>query len=75
MLARANEVLAELEAHHVQTPERPTAKIRKPRKVETSLFANAEDPILQEIREMDVRKLTLEELAARVKRWQRELGK
>ena len=73
VLARANEVLAELEAHHVQTPERPTAKIRKPRRVETSLFANAEDPILLEIRELDARKLTLEELTERVKRWQRDL--
>jgi DNA mismatch repair protein MutS len=75
VLARANEVLAELEAHHVQTPERPGAKIRKPKKVEASLFANAEDPILQEIRDLDVRKMTPEEVAARVKRWQRDLSK
>jgi DNA mismatch repair protein MutS len=75
VLTRANEVLAELEAHHVQTPERPNAKIRKPRKVEASLFANAEDPILQEIRDLDVRKMTPEEIAARVKRWQRDLGR
>ena len=75
VLARANEVLAELEAHHVQTPEQPTAKIRKPRRVEASLFANADDPILQEIRELDIRKLTPEEIAARVKRWQRDLGR
>jgi DNA mismatch repair protein MutS len=75
VLARANEVLAELEAHHVQTPERPNAKIRKPKKVEASLFASAEDPILQEIRDLDVRKMTPEEIAARVKRWQRDLSR
>jgi DNA mismatch repair protein MutS len=75
VLARANEVLAELESHPVQTEERPAAKIRKPRKVEASLFANAEDPILQEIRELDVKKLTAEEIAANVKRWQRDLGR
>jgi DNA mismatch repair protein MutS len=73
VLARANEVLADLEAHHVQTPERPNAKIRKPKRVETSLFANADDPILQEIRDLDWRTLTPEEIAARVKRWQRDL--
>jgi DNA mismatch repair protein MutS len=75
VLARAKEVLAELEAHHVQTPERPAAKIRKPRRVEASLFANADDPILQEIRDLDWRKLTPEELAALVKRWQRDLSR
>jgi DNA mismatch repair protein MutS len=75
VLTRANEVLAELEAHHVETPERPAAKIRKPKRVEASLFANADDPILQEIRDLDWRKLTQEELAALVKRWQRDLSR
>jgi DNA mismatch repair protein MutS len=74
VLARAREVLAELEAHHVNTPDRP-GRVRRPRAVQRSLFANSEDPVLQALRDFDVGRASLEEVVAQVKRWQRDLGR
>jgi DNA mismatch repair protein MutS len=73
VLERARAVLAELEAHHVRTPDSPGAQIRRPRLVQPSLFANTEDPVLQALRELDVNGMTPEDVAAQVRRWQREL--
>jgi DNA mismatch repair protein MutS len=73
VLTRAREVLAELESHHVDTPERP-GRIRRPRVVQRSLFANSEDPVLQALREFDVNRATPEEVVAAVRRWKRDLG-
>ncbi len=73
VLTRAREVLAELEAHHVNTPDRPAGRIRRPRVVQRSLFANTDDPVLQALRELDMSKLSPEEVLAQVRRWQREL--
>jgi len=65
VLTRAREVLAELEAHHLKASEGPAgARIRRPKVVQPSLFANSEDPILQELRALDAAKLTPEEVAA-----------
>ncbi len=75
VLERARQVLAELEALHVRAPERPTAKIRRPKVAQVSLFANSDDPVLAALRDTDVDALTLDELAERVRRWQRELGR
>ncbi len=75
VLGRAREVLAELEKHHLETPERPGAKIRKPRVVQASLFAQCEDPVIEELRSLDLARATPEEVVARVRRWQRELRK
>jgi DNA mismatch repair protein MutS len=72
VLVRAREVLAELEAHHLNTPDRP-GRIRRPRVVQRSLFGNMDDPILQALRELDVSKATPEEVLAAVRRWKREL--
>jgi DNA mismatch repair protein MutS len=72
VLARAREVLAELEAHHVEAPDRP-GRIRRPRVVQRSLFAGMEDPVLQALREFDLNKATPEELLAAVRRWKRDL--
>ncbi|HWG43263.1 MAG TPA: DNA mismatch repair protein MutS [Gemmataceae bacterium] len=72
VLARAREVLAELEAHHVNTPDRP-GRIRRPRVVQRSLFANMEDPILQALRQFDPGKATPEEIVAVVRGWKRDL--
>ncbi|HTU89027.1 MAG TPA: DNA mismatch repair protein MutS [Gemmataceae bacterium] len=72
VLARAREVLAELERHHVETPERP-GRIRRPRTVQRSLFADMQDPILQALRELDLERMTPEELLAAVRRWKRDL--
>jgi DNA mismatch repair protein MutS len=74
VLARAREVLAELEAHHVNTPDRP-GRVRRPRAVQRSLFANSEDPVLQALRDFDVGRASLEEVVAQVRRWQRDLGR
>ncbi len=72
VLVRAREVLAELERHHVNTPERP-GRIRRPRVVQRSLFAQMEDPVLQALRELDLSKATPEEVVAEVRRWKRDL--
>ena len=72
VLARAREVLAELERHHVETPDRP-GRIRRPRAVQRSLFANMQDPILQALRELDLDRATPEEIVVAVRRWKREL--
>jgi DNA mismatch repair protein MutS len=72
VLARAREVLAELEAHHVNAPDRP-GRIRRPRVVQRSLFARMEDPILQALREFDLSKATPEDVVAAVRRWKRDL--
>jgi DNA mismatch repair protein MutS len=72
VLVRAREVLAELERHHVETPDRP-GRIRRPRSVQRSLFANMQDPILQALRELDLERVTPEEVIAAVRRWKRDL--
>ncbi len=73
VLDRARAVLAQLEAHPVQTPD---DTIRKPRKMEVaSLFANMEDPVMQELRELRLDRVDAKELASLVRRWQRELGR
>jgi DNA mismatch repair protein MutS len=73
VLERARQVLAELEAHHLNTPEKPNARLRKPRLVQPSLFARTDDPVLQALRELDLTRMTVEEIAAQVRRWQRDL--
>jgi DNA mismatch repair protein MutS len=73
VLSRAREVLAELERHHLQTPERPGARIRRPKVIQPSLFAGTEDPVLQELRGLDLSGATPEEVLARVRRWQRDV--
>jgi DNA mismatch repair protein MutS len=73
VLSRAREVLTELETHHVNAPPRQAGRIRRPKLTAKSLFANAEDPVLQELRNAEVEALTPEDLAALVQRWQREL--
>jgi len=72
VLARAREVLTELERHHVESPDRP-GRIRRPRTMQRSLFANMEDPILQALRELNLDGATPEEIIAAVRRWKREL--
>jgi DNA mismatch repair protein MutS len=73
-LARAAEVLAELEARHAAQPARPGGLISRPRLTQASLFAGTDDPVLVALRELDVGSLTPEELVEQVRRWQRELG-
>jgi hypothetical protein len=61
-----------LERHHLETPDRP-GRIRRPRTVQRSLFANMQDPILQALREMDLDQMTPEEVTAEVRNWKRDL--
>jgi DNA mismatch repair protein MutS len=75
VLERAKQVLAELEEHHLRAPERPAARIRRPKVAQISLFANTEDPVLAALRELDVDALPPGEVAEAVRRWQRELGR
>jgi DNA mismatch repair protein MutS len=75
VVSRAREVLAELERHHLDTPERPAARIRRPKVVQASLFASIDDPILEELRELDLAHTSPADLIARIRRWQRDLGK
>ena len=74
VLERAREVLAELEAHHLNTPERAGAKIRKPKIIQASLFARTDDPVLEALRAFDVDGRSLEEVVEQVRRWRGELG-
>jgi DNA mismatch repair protein MutS len=74
VLERAREVLADLEAHHVEASARPGGRVRRPRLVQSSLFARTEDPVLTALREIDLKRLTPEEALAHLRRWQRELG-
>jgi DNA mismatch repair protein MutS len=73
VLERARAVLAELEAHHLQTPARPEDHISRPRVVQTSLFAGTDDPVLQALRDIDMDAASAEEVAEQVRHWQREL--
>jgi DNA mismatch repair protein MutS len=74
VLQRAQEVLAELEAHHMSLPERPTTRgPRRPRLVQASLFANSEDPVLQHLREIDLAQLSPEDALRQMRIWQRDL--
>ena len=72
VLSRAREVLTELETHHVNAPPRH-GRIRRPKLVETSLFAGAEDPVMQALRETELDGLGPEVIAEMARRWQREL--
>jgi DNA mismatch repair protein MutS len=74
VLARSREVLAELEAHPLDTPEPPSTTGRRRRPVQPSLFAQTEDPILQALRELDADRASPEEVLAKVRRWRRDLG-
>jgi len=67
-------VLAELEKYHLETPDRPGARLRRPRIIQTSLFANSEDPVIQALRDLDLSRHSPEEVIAQVQRWQRGLG-
>ncbi len=73
VLSRAREVLNELETHHVNAPPRQAGRIRRPKLGAKSLFAGMEDPVLRELRDAEVDALAPEDVAALVRRWQREL--
>jgi DNA mismatch repair protein MutS len=71
VLARAKEVLADLESHHVHTTDPPHR--RKRRQQQPSLFAGSDDPVLQALRAFDADTAAPEEALAQIKRWRRDL--
>jgi DNA mismatch repair protein MutS len=75
VLQRARQVLAELESHHLEAPDRAGEHLRRPKVVQASLFGGTEDPVLAELRDFDPDGMSLEDLLARVRRWQRDLDR
>jgi DNA mismatch repair protein MutS len=73
VLERARAVLAELEAHHLEMEARPAAHLSRPKLVQPSLFAGAEDPVLTALRETDVEALNGEQAVELIRRWKREV--
>jgi DNA mismatch repair protein MutS len=76
VVERAKDVLAGLENHHLNgKPSRPAAgggwqKADR----QLPLFAAAEDPLLEEIRQLDPDRITPLDALARIKRWQEKLS-
>jgi DNA mismatch repair protein MutS len=71
VLARARQVLSDLEAHHLSEP--PPSRDRRQRPMQPSLFSQTDDPVLQAVRDFDVDKASPEEALAELKRWRRDL--
>jgi DNA mismatch repair protein MutS len=71
VLARARQVLAELEAHHLEA--RNQRGPRRVRPVQPSLFGSLDDPVVRALRELDLEALAPEDVLAEVRRWQKEL--
>ncbi len=74
VLDRAREILAFLEAQHAGSPEAKSEEPSRPRKVKTgralqgSLFAALPDPMLEELRGLDVKSLSAEQAMAFIER-------
>ena len=75
VLDRARNILEELEQRHHLSESDAKAIIREPKVIQGSLFAQAHDPILDSVREVDLSRIDPADLLEEVKRWQRELGK
>jgi DNA mismatch repair protein MutS len=71
VLERARQVLAELEAHHLEARNQRGG--RRVRTFQPSLFGHLDDPVLQSLRAFDLEAVTPEEALEQLKRWQREL--
>jgi len=48
--------------------------IRNPRLIQSSLFANTEDPVLEELKALDLSRVSPPEALELLARWRRELG-
>jgi DNA mismatch repair protein MutS len=73
VLVRARQVLTELEAHHLETPERTGEHLRRPKVIQASLFAGTTDPVLEDLRGFDPEGMSRDEIVAHIQRWQREV--
>lgn len=76
VLDRAKALLGELEEARRRAPASPPgATIQAPRIIQSSLFADADDPLLDEIRAIDPQALTPDRAQELVTKWVRELGR
>ncbi len=75
VLERARQVLAELETMHETGQPVPDSTIARPRMLQASLFAGTDDPVLVALRELDLRRMTPEQVLEQVRLWKRELGR
>lgn len=83
VVSRARELLEELEKAYrsgtqgdkgaVQVAPHETV-IRNPRLIQSSLFANSEDPVLEELKALDLARVSPGEALELLGRWRRELG-
>ena len=75
--SRAKEILAQLEDEHVDGNGRPKiaerARRRKTGELQLTLFAAAEHPLLDEIRDLKVDELSPLDALLKLKQWQQEL--
>ncbi len=76
VLERARALLGELEEARRRSPASPPgATIQSPRIIQSSLFADSEDPLLDEIRAIDPQSLGPDRAIELVNKWVRELGR
>lgn len=77
VIQRAREILAQLEDEHLDEFGRPRiARPPAPRgEIQLTLFAPAEHPVLDEIRQLDVNQITPLEAMRRIEQWQSELAR
>jgi DNA mismatch repair protein MutS len=78
VLARAREVLAELESErtveHLEPPGRRRARAPKPPTNQLPLFGSEPHPVLEELRRLELEKLSPLEALNRIAEWKRTLG-
>ncbi|NDH05846.1 hypothetical protein EBX93_07960, partial [bacterium] len=74
-LERARIILADLEERHLLSNSQESGFIRRPKIIQGSLFAGTEDPVLTSLRELDLSKISPEQLQALIIRWQKDLRK
>ena len=74
---RAKQVLARLEAEHLDgqgRPRIPPPHVDRPRgDIQLTLFGPAEHPLVDEVRELDVNQLTPLEALLQIQRWKQQL--
>jgi DNA mismatch repair protein MutS len=75
VLERARIILADLEERHLLSNSQESGFIRRPKIIQGSLFAGTEDPVLASLRELDLSKISPEQLQALIIRWQKDLRK
>ena len=78
VLTRAREVLAELESErtveHLEPPGRRRARVNRPPSAQLPLFGAEPHPVLEELRRLEVEKLSPLEALNRIAEWKRTVG-